>query len=382
MSKSSASGPLKTKTLPEDQSDGFFEGPDPVTWIHIAGTVHQFELPKGRKRITVGSSPDCDIVVPSEYISRHHCTLERHFDSIRVVDHSKNGTYVDARRVGESMDIRAGEVFGAGGGISFLALNDEMRRVYPLLCDLLDWETETSLVPPPARWATPAYAIRIASGVDHVMIFGDAGCDQDQLARTIHAISPLRKRELLWVDSIPEDRAAQKKLLVRASRSTMVLTINDEMPIMDEAFRSSLFSTSYRIRVIVIASPRRAQEVLGDHAYMRRIELRPLAFRPEQIPRLLDRQLEQRGSSLRFAQLSEHNRQALLRYQWRREDRRPKHRGEWVSNFDELRIAADRLAATSREGSLRKAAEALGEDRWGLQYWTSNIVGLKLPLTE
>ena len=129
MSKSGAPRPLKTKTLPEDQHDGFFEGPDPVTWIHIAGTVHQFELPKGRKRITVGSAPDCDIVVPSEYISRHHCTLERHYDGIRVIDHSKNGTYIDGRRVGESRDRRAGEVFDAGGGISFLALNDEMRRV-------------------------------------------------------------------------------------------------------------------------------------------------------------------------------------------------------------------------------------------------------------
>lgn len=376
MSKSNPGGPPKTKTLPDEQHDGFFEGPDPVTWIHIAGTVHQFELPKRRKRITLGSSADCDIVVPSEYISRHHCTLERHYDGIRVIDHSKNGTYVDARRLGESRDIRAGEVFSAGGGITFLALNDEMRRLYPLLSDLLDWETETSLVPPPPRWATPTYAIRIASGVDHFIISGDAGCDQEQLARAIHQISPLRKRELVWVDSIPEDRAEQKKLLVRASRSTMVLKIGEDMPIMDETFRSSLFSTSYRIRVIVIASPRRAQAVLGDHGFMRRIELRPLAFRTDQIERLLDRQLEQRGSPLRFAQLSEHNRQALLRYEWRRKQGR-----EYVSNFDELRIAADRLAAIAREGSLRKAAEALGEDRWAVQYWASNVVGLKTPLT-
>jgi len=36
---------MKTKTQPESQREGFFEGPDPVTWLHIRGTVHHFELP-------------------------------------------------------------------------------------------------------------------------------------------------------------------------------------------------------------------------------------------------------------------------------------------------------------------------------------------------
>lgn len=359
--------PMKTKTVPENRRDGFFEGPDPVTWIHIAGTVHQFELPKHLTNITLGSAPDCDIVIPSEYISRHHCTIERRFDGIRVHDHSKNGTYVDARRIGER-DVRAGEVFDAGGGISFIALNDEMRRVYPLLSDLLDWETETSLVPPAPRFPTPCHVIRVASGVDHLLISGDRGCDQDRLAQAIHAISPLRNRALVWVDSIPTDRGEQKELLVRASRATMVLTIGDDMPVMDETFRSSLFSTSYRIRVIVLAWPTRARAVLGeDHSNMRRIELRPIAYR-DQLERLLDRQLEERGTSLRFVQMTEANRKALLRYEWR-------------GNFDELRLAADRFAAVTREGSLRRAAGALGESYSTLQHWFTNMLGVSLPLT-
>ncbi|MBA3580540.1 MAG: FHA domain-containing protein, partial [Gemmatimonadaceae bacterium] len=355
------------KTLPEEQRDYFFSGPDPVTWIHIPGTVHQFELPKDAQTITVGSARDCTIRVPSEYMSKHHCTLERMFDGIRVLDHSKNGTGKDARKVAVPTDLRAGQTFSAGGGITFLALNDEMRRVYPLLCDLLGWQTETSLVPPTRRDPSADHIIQLAAGVDHLLINGDEGCDQEQLARAIHSISPLRARELVLVRSIPDDRAQQKELLVRATRTTMVLVLDDQTPVIDEAFRSAMFSTSYRIRLLVIGSPRQALAVLGDEHWFRQINLRPLAYRGDQLETLLDRLLEERGSSLRFAELSAANRKALLGY-------------GWSKNFDELRLAADRLGAIQRTGSLRKAAAALGDDRWKVQYWFSTQVGLKLPL--
>lgn len=163
-------------------------------------------------------------------------------------------------------------------------------------------------------WPTPSQVIRLASGNDHLLIAGDRGCDQERLARAIHSISPMRKRDIVWMASVPKERSEQKELLVRASRTTLVLTIDDKMPVMDEAFRTSLFSTSYRIRVLVIASSSRAIEVLGpEHSRMRRIDLRPLAFRSAQLGRLLDLQLEERGSGLRFAQLSEAHRKACSR---------------------------------------------------------------------
>jgi len=94
-SKDVAPPPMKTKTVPEDKRYGLFEGPDPVTWIHIFGTAHRFELPRNVKVITVGSSPECDVVIRSPYISRLHSALERRYDCLRVEDRSKNGTWVD-----------------------------------------------------------------------------------------------------------------------------------------------------------------------------------------------------------------------------------------------------------------------------------------------
>jgi len=360
---------MKTKTQPESQREGFFEGPDPVTWLHVRGTMHHFELPRQLKTITLGSSDSCDIIVPSQYVSRHHLTIERRFDGIRIHDHSKNGTYIDSRRICEDRDVRAGQTFGAGC-VSFLALNDLMKQHYPLLSDLIDWETGTEFESQQSRFPTPCDAIRLASGVDHITITGDVGCDQARLAEAIHAISPLRNGALVWVDSIPNDRGEQKELLVRASRATMVLTIGDDMPVMDEAFRSSLFSTSYRIRVIVLAWPERARAVLGeDRSNMQRLDLRPIAYREhEQIERLLDRQLEARDCALRFAHMTEANRKTLLGYGWRR-------------NFDDLRLVADRFAALVRAGSLRQAAPLLGLSYSSLQGWFAETLGVDVPLT-
>jgi hypothetical protein len=266
--------------------------------------------------------------------------------------------------------VRPGETFGVAGGITFLALSDEMHDAYPILSDLLDWEDQDALIPLDTGWPTPSKVIVWAAGNDHILITGDRGCDQDRLARAIHSISPMRAKEIVWLDSVPDDRAKQKEILLRASRSTLVLTIDEKMPVMDAAFRTSLFSTSYRIRVLVCASSMdRVLPVLGpDHSLMRRIDLRPLAFRNEQIERLLDRQLEERGSALRAAQFTDENRKALRSCEWR-------------GNFDDLRLAAERFDVLVREGSLRSAASALDVPYSTLQKWLANTIGVTLPLT-
>src|SRR6266496_4174575 len=107
----------------------------------------------------------------------------------------------------EAKDVRPGETFGVAGGVTFLALNDEMQAAYPILSDILDWEDQEALIPIDTGWPTPSKVTVWASGNDHVLITGKRGCDQDRLARAIHSISPMRARDLVWVDSVPTDRA-------------------------------------------------------------------------------------------------------------------------------------------------------------------------------
>lgn len=369
---STKTGPsIKTKTQPDSERDGFYEGPDPITWLHIVGTEVNFELPR-KKTSTLGSSSKNDIVIKAQYISRRHCTLTRLYDGVRVDDHSKNGTWVDHRPTKEATkDVRPGQTFVAGP-ITFLALNDEMHAAFPSLSEILDWEDADPFTPFDRGWPLPSTAIVWGSGADHLMIVGPRGCGQDQLVETIHAVSPMRDRKLVWSGAIPTDRAGQKDLLLRSQKTTLALSIDDKTEAIDPAFVSMLFSPSYRVRVLVCApSFERAQEVLGrQHTGMRRIELRPLAFRTDQLVRILDRRLEEEGSTLRFDQLTKANREALMNCEWRR-------------NLDDLRVAAQRLAAVHQAPSLRKAAAALGIKNFNvMQKWFSDTMKLSLPLTK
>lgn len=181
----------------------------------------------------------------------------------------------------------------------------------------------------------------------------------------------MRTKTIVKVNGVPPDRAGQRDLLMRAQKSSLVFTIADDTPDLDAAFASMLFSPSYRIRVLACApSVDRAATVLGrEHAAMRRIELRPLAFRTDQLARLLDDLFAGLGSPLRFEKLTKQNQQALLACDWRR-------------NLDELRTAADRLAAIGSEGSLRQAAVALKIKNFNvLQKWFTDTMNLSRPLT-
>jgi DNA-binding NtrC family response regulator len=209
------------------------------------------------------------------------------------------------------------------------------------------------------------YAMRTSN----ILITGETGCEQAQLARTIHETSLLRGRPLVERAEIPEERQAQREILDRAARTTLVLTIEKATPVMDAAFASMVFSPEFHVRVIVIApSFEKARVVCGERAVstMHRISLRPLVDRRDMIPRLLDRMFEQSGSPMRFVDLTKENQAALQRHTWPR-------------NLSELRFAAERLAVIAREGSLRKASEALKRHHKSLQEWADSI-GLETPL--
>ena len=304
------------------------------------------------------------------YISRRHCTVTRQYDGIRVHDESKNGTFVEHRRaLEEEREVRPGGTFKAGG-ITFLALNAVMYEVFPTLSEILDWEDGAAFSPHEVNWPTPSGVIMWGSGTDHLLVTGPRGCGHDRLAEAVHRISLVRDREIVKIDAVPPERAAQRDLLMRAQKSTLVFTVGDDTPELDAAFASMLFSPSYRIRVIVCApSADRAASVLGrEHAAMRRIELRPLAFRTDQLGRLLDDLFAKAGSPLRFEKLTKANQQALLACDWRR-------------NLDELHTAAERLAAILAAGSLRQAAVALKIKNFNvLQKWFTDTMKLSLPL--
>jgi hypothetical protein len=358
----------RTRTLPDERRGMWFDEPDPVTMLKVDGSAVSFELARDRRRFTLGSDADCDLSLPGEYLSRLHCVIERRGTKLRVYDQdSKNGTYFKGLRE-SSFDVRPGDTFTAAP-VRFLAMSDAMRAAYPTLVEIVGAEEEHALHVTETSWPSASAVLVYAMGTRNLLITGEPGCDQRRLAWTIHGASLLHGRPIVAIDRIPDERAAQRELLERAARTTLVLTIDKSTPVVDAAFASMVFSSELHIRTVTIApSIEKARAVLGEQpvGQMQRIALRPLADRRDMLPRLLDRTLEQRKSPLRFGDLVPANQRALLEH-------------DWPGNLDDLRFAADRLAVIVREGSFRKAAEALGLHRKSLHDWADSI-GLSAPL--
>ena len=56
--------------------------------------------PLDRDRLSIGRSPDCDVVLPERAVSREHAVIERRKEGFVLVDNgSKNGTYVNGEAV-------------------------------------------------------------------------------------------------------------------------------------------------------------------------------------------------------------------------------------------------------------------------------------------
>ena len=78
------------------------------------GLVTELELDSGL--LTLGRTPENDVVLPSGSISRQHCKLEMQAGSVSIIDlNSSNGVYVDEKRIqsrtviNEQHDVRLGD---------------------------------------------------------------------------------------------------------------------------------------------------------------------------------------------------------------------------------------------------------------------------------
>ena len=71
----------------------------PSLQLYKNDTIIQ-EMTLDLPRLLIGRSPDNDISIPTQYVSRHHVLLVRHGSSIILIDlNSTNGTFVNSTRV-------------------------------------------------------------------------------------------------------------------------------------------------------------------------------------------------------------------------------------------------------------------------------------------
>jgi hypothetical protein len=355
--------PARTPPLDEIRRGAWFEGPDVVTALRVydGGVEHALPL---ATTFTLGASRSCDVSIPGCDLSALHCAFVRTGGRLRAHDqHSTNGLYFEGRRV-DAIDLYPGDTFIAPP-LTFLAMNEEMRAQRPIIADIIG----TGVAPTPDRVLVDA-----VKHPEHLLLTGETRCDLDRLAGAIHAVSLRRSRPLVELTEPPADRAAERELLRRARRSSLLIRLDAIKAALDPAFCSMAFSPDYHIRVIAIApaaATARRLLPIEDARHLPHLGIRPLRMRPDDVPGLLDRLLAGRGVALRLAHLAPQNREALSRHEWR-------------DNFVGLRLAADRLAAIARVPgweamSWHERSAALGMPKTTIFEWWSGL-GLTSPL--
>jgi hypothetical protein len=359
-----------TRTAPEFLVEPHPNDPNLVAALRLYDMEIEYPFPVDAKILSVGSSPDREIPIDSPHVSGLHAVIERRHHKTVVRDQgSKNGTHHNGVRV-DVFELSPGDSFLVGTTmLRLIALNDAMRLAYPTLFDILGGELANRGM---VENVTPCAAFGLAVSGRHILITGDPSCGQDLLARTLHRISPRRDLPIVEIDGaqIPRTREKQRELHVACSRATALVTIATGARL-DSEFVSGLFSPSFGAWVIVIApSINDAVDALGITwvNHFSRIGLRRLAERKNVILSILDHGWEARGNSFRTSQLTEENRNKLVRH-------------AWPNNLESLQLALERLPAIAEHGAFTKAADALGLGKSTVHNWFVNLE-LDLPLTQ
>jgi pSer/pThr/pTyr-binding forkhead associated (FHA) protein len=87
----------------------------------IAGSVPFETIQLSPGKLLVGRADDCDVQVPSEFVSGNHCVLLTDEYALRIRDlGSKNGTIVNGRRIGTAPTILLHDDIVSIGDVYFL----------------------------------------------------------------------------------------------------------------------------------------------------------------------------------------------------------------------------------------------------------------------
>jgi predicted component of type VI protein secretion system len=142
-----------------------------------AGEVIQIQ----RGKLLIGREEDCQLRPDSEFVSRHHCVLLLDDYTLRIRDlGSKNGTFVNGRRIGTSETI---------------LLHDDMISIGEMIGQI-----DLSQVPVPGSADSPE-----AVGHGHAALLGTGFFDGD----TVQNESPLplsdtTSRPTIQMPSVPD----------------------------------------------------------------------------------------------------------------------------------------------------------------------------------
>lgn len=354
--QSRGTAPLRTPPASESEIKYQYRGHNLVTGIREYRRELCYRLAPETRVFRVGARDDCDVMISGLKLSGLHCNMARRRNGIYVHDlGSSNQSFFAEREAPEFFFVAGDEFYLAT--TQFLALDDAMILHRPAFVTILgadDADASTAVND----------LLRAATRSGTILITGELGCDQRSLAAGVHAVS-LRRSQPLIEEPLPATADEQRAFIDRASRATLIIDLYDKQTMLavGPVFSSLLFSSSYDIRIIVIAPTLdRVAEGLGHHALVgaHHVNIRSLRSRRGEIVALYDRFMTDAGAAFRFDQLTLANQATLERY-------------ALLANLEGLRAAAERLPAICDAPSQRQAAKLLGFAHSSFSGWITRV---------
>ena len=328
----------------------------PATELRQVGVgTDPIDLTALGERFTVGRVPRptdpparADVRLPSTQVSLVHAEIIRHATGWRVRDlGSSNGTYND-----EGEDIK-GEVAMLPGRI--VRFGD--TRVLPLNKDQCELRERL-------RWSMGLDAHRdVDEAINEIArnhpiaLIGPPGCEQEELARAIHAASP---RSKLPFYVVPDERTSRRQLVAHRGGTVFLDLGTVKMRHLVGQFVQAMLGIDrepplYLRPIIAARHERDVRRLFLAHTPLSlpTLTLPAVRSRQDDIPRMLDDLMRRAGR--RLAEIEPAARNALLRRDWRQ-------------NLEEIEKGAAILAAWIEEKRSGRAAAA----RLGISHETVN----------
>lgn len=152
--------------------------------------------PDGGAAVTVGTSPDNELVLADPTVSRYHLELTRTAQGVQVVDlSSRNGTFVGGVRI-ERAVVPPGTRLAIGG--TTIAVEDAGDVVAPP--DDPGERVPELIGDSPAMLAVSKLVRKLAPVMSSVLIQGETGAGKEVVARALHNAGPRRDEPFVVVD--------------------------------------------------------------------------------------------------------------------------------------------------------------------------------------
>ena len=321
----------------------------------------------------VGKSPDNDLVLADETVSRHHCEISRDRRGYLLKDlGSTNGTLLDGAEIKEAW-LKPGAVITVGKVALKVRPFSERIELLPSESDTFGESFGSSV----AMRQIFGLLERLGPTDATVLIGGETGTGKDVLARSVHAVSPRKAKPFVVVDcgavvsSLIESElfGHEKGAFTGASSQrqgafelahggTVFLDEIGELPLdmqpkllralEQRAFRRVGGSREIRVDIRVIAASKRNLRMEVERGKFREdlffrlavvpIDLPPLRERRDDIPLLVTRLLKTISAASGGGPELTLSREAL--------DALRAH--DWPGNVRELRNVLERAAYLSR----------------------------------